>query len=65
MPDSSENITALTPCPIPWCGGEAQYGGEGKIWHYVECSECGWEGPAHKTEADAIAAWNTRNGAKP
>jgi len=49
----------LLPCPLPWCQGEAFLTGA-SVWGNVECSLCGCEGPARKTEAESIAAWNTR-----
>lgn len=50
----------LKPCPVPWCQGDAQHGGSGRMWHYIECSLCGLDGPPQRTEAEAIAAWNNR-----
>lgn len=45
----------LKPCPFCDAGEDfvgAAYG--------VGCANCGAEGPHGKTEAEAIAAWNTR-----
>ena len=48
-----------TLLPCPFCGGEARYGmtfaGE-----EVYCSECSAAMPRKTTEAEAVAAWNTR-----
>jgi Lar family restriction alleviation protein len=43
----------------PFCKGEAFYNPEYN-GGCVECRECGAEGPYKRTEAEAIAAWNTR-----
>lgn len=56
---------ALKACPH--CGGEGHVSkmrGGGLRWWQVECveRECGAVGPAKSTEADAIAAWDTRDG---
>lgn len=55
----------LLPCPNPWCEeGEplvertVRYRGDASPRH-VECS-CGIRGPMGATDAEAIAAWNTR-----
>jgi Lar family restriction alleviation protein len=59
----------LKPCPF--CGGEAELSlgktGDGKDWHYLECSECEAMGPRvqyaeHNIAIkDALAeAWNRR-----
>ena len=64
MPDSSENITALLPCPF--CGGETirLFKVFERDGFRVDCNAC--NGGFHKrTEAEAIVSWNTRNGAKP
>lgn len=48
----------LKPCPF--CGGEAElikiYNTQ---WHYVQCVKCKVK-TEHKTEQEAINAWNTR-----
>ena len=53
----------------PFCGGKAQiwkafpqfdYPWAIDVDHTEECPNAGWEGRCHKTEAEAIAAWNTR-----
>lgn len=43
----------------PFCKGEAFYN-PGYNGGNVECRECGAEGAYKPTEAEAIAAWNTR-----
>jgi len=54
----------------PFCGGEAQPAliqAGGIEWAQVECidPDCGACGPAPATEAEAIAAWNTRTSSPP
>jgi Lar family restriction alleviation protein len=49
------------PKPCPFCGGrptneEPIYDGRYKM----ECSDCHAVGPRRQTEAEALAAWNTR-----
>jgi len=53
----------------PFCGGKAQiwkafpqfdYPWAIDVDHTEECPNAGWEGRCHKTEAEAIASWNTR-----
>ena len=59
----------LKPCPF--CGGEAEFSlgktGDGKDWHYVECSECEAMGPRvqyadHNIDVKGALAdtWNRR-----
>lgn len=49
----------LKPCPF--CGGEAQYSEESRFHiSWVYCSNCGAASGYRNTEAEAIAAWNTR-----
>lgn len=72
MADSSENITALLPCPF--CGGEAtihenvsyETSESTGLW-WVQCDPCDMfpDQAWCKPKAEAIAAWNTRTGAKP
>ena len=62
-------MSDLLPCPF--CSGEAEFSmgktGDGKDWHYIECTVCEAMGP-HVQYADhqirikeALAdAWNTR-----
>lgn len=49
--------TTLLPCPF--CGGEAFPNIE-LTKHWIECRECAAESGCYRTEAEAIAAWNTR-----
>lgn len=64
-----DKAEALMPCPF--CGGEATFSegktGDGKPWHYVECSDCGSMGPSVSYADHNIAvksaladAWNRR-----
>jgi len=50
----------LKSCPFD--GGEAflQHKGRDVVAVFVWCSRCGIHGPARSTDAEAIAAWNTR-----
>ena len=59
------SATELLPCPF--CGGEADISDEGndtepeRYWAYCTNPSCFVEGTAvYATEAEAIAAWNTR-----
>lgn len=59
----SDETTELLPCPF--CGGEAmpvkQIEGRYAIARYsVSCNGCGLVAFYEATEAEAIAAWNTR-----
>jgi Lar family restriction alleviation protein len=55
--DQVERVELL---PCPFCGSEAESHRDG--WHFVKCAseECLIDGPVGRTEAEAIAAWNTR-----
>ena len=69
MGDMIAKAEALAPCPF--CGGEATFSegktGDGKPWHYVECSECEAMGPGvsyadHNIAVKSVLAdaWNRR-----
>ena len=58
MEDTPKNYeTTLKPCPF--CGGEAETWDGAGPWHVV-CTKCGAIGSPCLSEAEAIAAWNTR-----
>ena len=50
--------TTLLPCPF--CGGEAQVLKDGLPYVVIECERCFCRTNCNVTEAEAIAAWNTR-----
>lgn len=50
-------MTELLPCPF--CGGEAEVNENSFIW-VAQCQTCGGSTGLLDTEAEAIAAWNTR-----
>lgn len=54
---TDNRTTELLPCPF--CGGEAFPNIE-LTKHWIECRECAAESGCYRTEAEAIAAWNTR-----
>jgi hypothetical protein len=64
--DEVEELT-LRECPNPWCGcvptQAIRYtGGTPQTYPWrVRCPDCGLRAPQLKTEAGAIAAWNTRH----
>lgn len=53
-------MSDLLPCPF--CGGEAEMHGLNTVLSrpFVACEYCGAESAVYRTEAEAIAAWNTR-----
>lgn len=55
------DVFVLKPCFVPWCkpvtGPALWSGGDG---YHVGCTDCGIETYNFDTEAEAIAAWNTR-----
>jgi Lar family restriction alleviation protein len=62
----SEPYDALKPCPF--CGGsnvtvhvfEEGRGGGYDPWVAVMCDDCDIQGETHKTEEEAVEAWNRR-----
>lgn len=54
---------ADTPDACPFCGScEIAMSSNGFQSEFAVCGQCGAEGPARDTVAEAIAAWNTRHG---
>lgn len=54
-------MSELLPCPF--CGGEARMLVQmmfDAVFFGAKCDNCGAEAAAKNTEAEAIAAWNTR-----
>jgi hypothetical protein len=59
----SEIGVVLEPCPTPWC--DSLYGGPYRYERAtgangVRCPTCSVTTPYFVTEAEAVAAWNTR-----
>ena len=55
---TDNRTTELLPCPF--CGSNKAFPNIELGKHWVECSECAAESGCYRTEAEAIAAWNTR-----
>lgn len=67
----TNTIAELRTCPNPWCEGperEGDYSPAVRLHHHgnyrVVCTSCIMDGPLRRTPAEAIAAWNTRQGSK-
>lgn len=59
---ASAPVVTLLPCPF--CGGEGIVTQGNICDSWIACQKCGSEGPWRNTEAEAIAAWNTRTAAE-
>jgi hypothetical protein len=66
-----EQVHELLPCPNPWCEAAEREGDFSPQLYrrnfgnwYVCCTSCPQNGPICSTEAQAIAAWNTRHTAQ-
>lgn len=66
---TTPDTPAHTPLPCPFCGGSVQvykafpampYPWAFSFGHGEDCPLMGWDGLVYTTEAEAIAAWNTR-----
>lgn len=60
-----EAMSDETLKPCPFCGGEAEMCHVTQLWeprdaYWVKCKNCRISGTHHTTEAEAIAAWNSR-----
>ena len=55
-------IEKLEPCPVPWCKSDVLevIRSPWSRGYGVHCQNCRAQGPDCATEAEAIAAWNTR-----
>jgi Lar family restriction alleviation protein len=52
---------AFLPCPFCASPRATLYGGPLQPQYYaVMCEDCRAWGPTHKTEGEAVAAWNAR-----
>ena len=64
--DNDTMVEELLPCPSPWCDHRAYVASTDDDAFYGKafqgrCTQCGLGGPVKRTEAEAIAAWNTRH----
>ncbi len=59
--DSPEQDVELKPCPFCGWSGNAVSGTDDIQVAYVECADCGAEGPTEITKERAIESWNHRH----